>query len=79
MPLTAILLLFELTRDYTILLPTLGAVGLSYWVSIALDPSGKTDSSLPANPTAAGPPTSPRSALEDVSTIPARLGPSNSW
>ena len=38
-PLTAILLLFELTHDYTILLPTLGAVGLSYWVSVALDPA----------------------------------------
>eukprot|EP00192_Tetraselmis_astigmatica_P006940 CAMPEP_0117678160 /NCGR_PEP_ID=MMETSP0804-20121206/17141_1 /TAXON_ID=1074897 /ORGANISM="Tetraselmis astigmatica, Strain CCMP880" /LENGTH=757 /DNA_ID=CAMNT_0005487513 /DNA_START=281 /DNA_END=2555 /DNA_ORIENTATION=- len=38
-PLTAILLLFELTHDYVILLPTLGAVGLSYWVSVALDPS----------------------------------------
>jgi hypothetical protein len=40
-PLTAILLLFELTRDYTIILPTLGAVGLSYWVSIALEPAAK--------------------------------------
>ena len=38
-PLTAILLLFELTHDYTILLPTLGAVGLSYWVSVVLDPA----------------------------------------
>ena len=32
-PLTAVLLLFELTRDYYILVPTLGAVGMSYWVA----------------------------------------------
>ena len=31
-PLTAVLLLFELTRDYLIVVPTLGAVGLSYWL-----------------------------------------------
>lgn len=27
------LLLFELTHDYSIILPTLGAVGLSYWIA----------------------------------------------
>jgi len=32
-PLTSILLLFELTRDYLIILPTLAAVGISYWIS----------------------------------------------
>ncbi|KAK9800336.1 hypothetical protein WJX73_004667 [Symbiochloris irregularis] len=32
-PLTAVLLLFELTHDYSIILPTLGAVGLSYWIA----------------------------------------------
>ncbi|KAK7258283.1 hypothetical protein RIF29_23854 [Crotalaria pallida] len=32
-PLTAVLLLFELTQDYRIVLPLLGAVGLSTWVS----------------------------------------------
>ncbi|XP_047317609.1 chloride channel protein CLC-f-like [Impatiens glandulifera] len=31
-PLTSVLLLFELTKDYTILLPLLGAVGLAIWV-----------------------------------------------
>jgi H+/Cl- antiporter ClcA/predicted transcriptional regulator len=31
-PLTAILLLFELTRDYRIVLPLMAAVGLSIWV-----------------------------------------------
>ncbi|CAN1289309.1 Chloride channel protein CLC-e [Linum perenne] len=32
-PLTAVLLLFELTHDYRIVLPLLGAVGLSSWVT----------------------------------------------
>ena len=32
-PLTSVLLLFELTRDYLILVPTLVAVGISFWVS----------------------------------------------
>ena len=32
-PLTGILLLFELTRDYLIIVPSLGAVGISYWIS----------------------------------------------
>ena len=32
-PLTSVLLLFELTRDYLILVPTLAAVGISFWVS----------------------------------------------
>ncbi|XP_010270657.1 PREDICTED: chloride channel protein CLC-e isoform X3 [Nelumbo nucifera] len=36
-PLTAVLLLFELTQDYRIVLPLLGAVGLSSWIT-----SGKT-------------------------------------
>lgn len=31
-PLTSVLLLFELTKDYTILLPLMGAVGLAIWV-----------------------------------------------
>lgn len=31
-PLTAILLLFELTRDYRIILPLMAAVGLSVWI-----------------------------------------------
>lgn len=32
-PLTSVLLLFELTRDYFVILPTLAAVGISYWVA----------------------------------------------
>lgn len=34
-PLTAVLLLFELTQDYRIVLPLLGAVGLSSWITSA--------------------------------------------
>ncbi|HEY9749422.1 MAG TPA: chloride channel protein, partial [Allocoleopsis sp.] len=37
-PLTAILLLFELTRDYRIVLPLMAAVGLSVWVVESLKP-----------------------------------------
>ncbi|XP_059654091.1 chloride channel protein CLC-e isoform X1 [Cornus florida] len=36
-PLTAVLLLFELTQDYRIVLPLLGAVGVTSWIT-----SGKT-------------------------------------
>lgn len=32
-PLTAVLLLFELTQDYRIVLPLLGAVGFSSWIT----------------------------------------------
>jgi len=32
-PLTSVLLLFELTHDYRIVLPLLGAVGLSSWIA----------------------------------------------
>jgi len=37
-PLTAILLLFELTRDYRIILPLMAAVGLSVWLIERLKP-----------------------------------------
>ena len=37
-PLTAILLLFELTRDYRIVLPLMAAVGLSIWLIERLNP-----------------------------------------
>lgn len=38
-PLTAILLMFELTRDYRIVLPLMAAVGLSVWLVERLKPS----------------------------------------
>ncbi|MEN9216095.1 MAG: chloride channel protein [Gloeomargarita sp. HHBFW_bins_162] len=39
-PLTAILLLFELTRNYLIILPAMAAVGLSIWVLDQVVPHG---------------------------------------
>jgi H+/Cl- antiporter ClcA len=43
-PLTAILLLFELTRDYRIILPLMAAVGLSVWIVERLKPITRTAS-----------------------------------
>lgn len=43
-PLTAILLLFEMTQDYRIVLPLMAAVGLSIWLVERLQPSTKLDS-----------------------------------
>jgi H+/Cl- antiporter ClcA/CBS domain-containing protein len=46
-PLTAILLLFELTRDYRIVLPLMAAVGLSVWLLEQLIPSKPSKSKTP--------------------------------
>lgn len=43
-PLTAILLLFELTHDYRIVLPLMAAVGLSVWLVERLQPAVVMDS-----------------------------------
>lgn len=47
-PLTSVLLLFELTQDYRIVLPLLGAVGLSSWIAssqrLSTSSKGKLDS-----------------------------------
>ncbi|MBD2464827.1 chloride channel protein [Oscillatoria sp. FACHB-1407] len=43
-PLTAILLLFELTQDYRIVLPLMAAVGLSIWLVERLQPTVVLDS-----------------------------------
>ncbi|XP_024314893.1 chloride channel protein CLC-e isoform X3 [Brachypodium distachyon] len=47
-PLTSVLLLFELTQDYRIVLPLLGAVGLSSWIAspqrFSKSSKGKLDS-----------------------------------
>ncbi len=45
-PLTAILLLFELTRDYRIVLPLMAAVGLSVWLVELLKPTSNSNSNL---------------------------------
>jgi H+/Cl- antiporter ClcA/predicted transcriptional regulator len=46
-PLTAILLLFELTHDYRIVLPLMAAVGLSIWLVEYLHPQVVIDNSPP--------------------------------
>lgn len=45
-PLTAILLLFELTRDYRIVLPLMAAVGLSVWLVERIQPISTSDFNL---------------------------------
>ncbi|PSB31887.1 chloride channel protein [Stenomitos frigidus] len=45
-PLTAILLLFELTRDYRIILPLMAAVGLSVWLADRLKPVVHSDTAI---------------------------------
>lgn len=45
-PLTAILMLFELTRDYRIVLPLMAAVGLSVWVIEQFKPNLNSNSNL---------------------------------
>ena len=45
-PLTAILLLFELTRDYRIILPLMAAVGLSVWLIDRVKPIAHIDAAL---------------------------------
>lgn len=48
-PLTAILLLFEMTRDYRIVLPLMAAVGLSVWLVEQIQPSSTSGSNLHLN------------------------------
>ncbi|MFK0730561.1 MAG: chloride channel protein [Gloeotrichia echinulata HAB0833] len=45
-PLTAILMLFELTRDYRIVLPLMAAVGLSVWLIDRMKPTVNSNSNL---------------------------------
>lgn len=47
-PLTAILLLFELTRDYRIVLPLMAAVGLSAWLVERWQPNSTQEPKPPA-------------------------------
>ena len=47
-PLTSILLLFELTRDYRIVLPLMAAVGLSSWLMEILQPTPSQEPRLQA-------------------------------
>jgi H+/Cl- antiporter ClcA/CBS domain-containing protein len=45
-PLTSILLMFELTRDYRIVLPVMACVGLSIWAIERMNPKSKTPDKL---------------------------------
>ncbi|MEA5573827.1 chloride channel protein [Calothrix sp. UHCC 0171] len=45
-PLTSILLLFELTRDYRIVLPLMAAVGLSFWLMERMKPNKNSNVNL---------------------------------
>ncbi len=45
-PLTAILLMFELTRDYRIVLPVMACVGLSMWAIERMNPKTKSPENL---------------------------------
>jgi H+/Cl- antiporter ClcA/CBS domain-containing protein len=45
-PLTSILMLFELTRDYRIVLPLMAAVGLSVWLVERIKPTSNSNSNL---------------------------------
>jgi H+/Cl- antiporter ClcA/CBS domain-containing protein len=45
-PLTSILLLFELTRDYRIVLPLMAAVGLSFWFMERMKPNKNSNVNL---------------------------------
>ena len=45
-PLTSILLLFELTRDYRIVLPLMAAGGLSFWLVERMEPTFNSNSNL---------------------------------
>ena len=58
LPLTAVLLLFELTHDYFIIIPTLASVGISYWVASfplasVLQPLSPLSRLLPSAPSSA--------------------------
>ncbi|MBW4505406.1 MAG: chloride channel protein [Scytonematopsis contorta HA4267-MV1] len=45
-PLTSILLLFELTRDYRIILPLMAAVGFSFWLMERFQPTPNPNTNL---------------------------------
>lgn len=64
-PLTSVLLLFELTKDYRILLPLMGAVGLAIWVPSVANQGNETESTDSRNPTRGYSFVSPRDDAED--------------
>ena len=73
-PLTSVLLLFELTRDYRIILPLMGAVGLSSWIASSFTKkskrSSRPESALPSSLAAPVPQLSPGTASEPSALYP---------
>lgn len=67
-PLTSVLLLFELTKDYRILLPLMGAVGLAIWVPSVTNQGIDTESTDSRNSTRGYSFVSPRDDAEDRGT-----------
>ncbi|EPS65023.1 hypothetical protein M569_09754, partial [Genlisea aurea] len=67
-PLTSVLLLFELTKDYRILLPLMGAVGLAIWVPSVTAPPSENDSSDAKSP----PPRGGYSTVSSANTMDHR-------
>jgi len=75
-PLTAILLLFELTHDYRIVLPLSAAVGLSIWLVEYLHPQVVIDNTPVPAPSVESPkPTLPSSltVMEAMQLVPLQL------
>jgi H+/Cl- antiporter ClcA/CBS domain-containing protein len=75
-PLTAVLLLFELTRDYRIVLPLMAAVGLSIWLVEYLHPQVVIDNTpKPESPTPTLEPSIPCSVFvaEAMHPVPLQL------
>ena len=73
-PLTSVLLLFELTHDYFVILPTLAAVGISYWVaSLPGATSAFTPSQFQESDSSSGGPIED-SGYMDALQITSRLG-----
>ena len=77
-PLTAVMLLFELTHDYFIIPPTLGAVGLAYWVASLPDTTQLLARLLPGGPAAAdeqaAAPPIPWQSVADAQSMSRQLG-----
>ncbi len=69
-PLTAVLLLFELTHDYRIVLPLMAAVSLSVWLT------DRVKTHLPVQPSAAQEPKQPEPLTECVMDVMGSLPPS---
>lgn len=67
-PLTSVLLLFELTKDYRILLPLMGAVGLAIWVPSVANQGNETEPTDSRNSTRGYSCVSPLDDAEDRET-----------